>query len=57
MRRLGSVVARANNDSGFKDHAQLGLKQVFDDSCIMARVRCSTTSTGLINAEILLAKN
>lgn len=57
LRRLGNVIARAANDQGFKDYAQLGLPQVYDDSCIAGRVLCSTTSTGLINGEILLAQN
>lgn len=57
IRKLANVVARANNDQGFKDHNQLGLRRVYDDSCLMARVRCSATSTGLIMGDILLAKN
>lgn len=57
VRKLGSVVARAANDTAFKDHNQLGLRRVFDDACIMGRVLASGTSTGLIQGELLLAQN
>jgi hypothetical protein len=57
LRKIGKVTARAASDIGYRDYAQLGLRQVYDDSCLMGRVMCSTTSTGLIDGEILLAQN
>lgn len=57
VRKLGNVLARAANDTGYKDYNQLGLRQIYDDSCIMGRVFCTTTSTGLIQGELQLGQN
>lgn len=56
-RYVGDVTSIANQSKGFRGPFDLGLRRIYDDSCLMLRVLCSTTSTGLINGRLLAAKN
>lgn len=57
LRELADVTVESVARPGFKDHNQLGLVRVYDDSCLMMRSLCSTTSTGRPDVKILLAQN
>lgn len=56
-RYIGDVTSSSNQSRGFRGPFDNGLRRIYDDSCLMLRVLCSTTSTGLINGRILAAKN
>lgn len=57
LRWIGDVASPANDQRAFKGPDDCGRRQIFDDSCLMLRVLCSTTSTGLIQGRLLVAKN
>lgn len=57
IRFLANVTTNANQSMRDKGPFDLGLRRVYDDSCLMMRMLCSATNTGLINGRICLAQN
>lgn len=57
LRRLATIPLTAANVATVLDAIALGLPYVPDDACIAAMVQCSTTSTGVILGNVVIAKD
>lgn len=56
-RIVGMVYTTGNDQWGIAGPFDNGFARVFDDSCLMMRIGCSTTSTGFIIGQIQIAQN
>lgn len=57
VRFIAHITTSVNQSMIAKGPFDVALPRVYDDSCLMMRVLCSTTSTGLINGRVVLAQN
>lgn len=56
LRELGSVAMELSNVGRVADYAQLGLPRIYDDACLMMRMYCSATTTGLLIGDLNIAQ-
>lgn len=55
LRRIATIPIEQINVAKTYDFAQIGFKQIFDDSCLAAMVLCTTTNTGFIHGQFIHA--
>ncbi len=57
LRRLAEIPLTAANVGSVLDAIALGLPYVYDDACLAMMVQCSTTNTGVIMGNLVIAKD
>lgn len=57
LRRLGTASAIAANISAVQDAFATGLPEVPDDACLAMMMQCTTTATGQVLGELVVANN
>lgn len=55
-RRIATIPITLANVAQVFDWAQLGLPRIYDDSCLEMVVQCSTTNTGFLLPQIMIAQ-
>lgn len=57
LRRLAEIPITLANIGNIQDAIALGLPYVADDACLAMMVMCSTTNTGVMNGQLVIAKD